>query len=853
MNAAATSDSLQTLIVIGNGMVGHHCVEQLIARGALERYRITIFGEETRRAYDRVHLSEYLNGRDAESMALGEASLYEQDGVTLRLGESVLDIDSHVREVITANGRFAYDKLVLATGSYPFVPPIAGAEGNSRLVYRSIDDLDLIREAASGARRGVVVGGGLLGLEAANALKSLNLEAHVVEFAPRLMPVQLDEAGGAALKARIEALGVGVHLSRATQDIKPGTQYRYRMRFAEGAPLETDLIVFSAGIRPQVFLARKAGLALAERGGVAIDDRCRSSDEHIYAIGECASWNGTVFGLVAPGYQMARIVAAELCGAPEQAFSGADMSTKLKLLGVDVGSIGDAHGATPGSRSYRFIDEAGSSYRRLVISEDGKRVLGAVLVGDNSYYDTLLQYAQNGIAPPADPSSLILPQGQAAPLLGVDALPATATICSCHNVSKGAVCDAIDGGCTDLAGVKACTKAASGCGGCAGLLKQVVEHELASRGVVVDKSLCEHFAYTRQELYAIVRVSGAETFEEILASHGRGHVGCEICKPAIGSILASCWNRPIQDPHLVPLQDTNDTFMANMQKNGTYSVVPRMPAGEVTPDGLIAVGMVAKKYNLYVKVTGGQRIDLFGAQLHELPGIWSELIAAGFETGHAYGKSTRTVKSCVGSTWCRFGVQDSVKMALDIEHRYKGLRAPHKLKFAVSGCTRECAEAQSKDIGVIATENGWNLYVCGNGGMRPRHAELFATDLDDATLIRYIDRVLMFYIRTADKLQRTSVWRESLEGGLDYLKAVVIDDSLGLGAELEAQMQLVVDRYECEWANALSDPEKLKRFRTFVNDSQGDPDIQFVQERGQPRPAPARAVQRVIPIAEEIV
>ncbi|MCY1193066.1 MAG: nitrite reductase large subunit NirB [Achromobacter veterisilvae] len=848
MNVSATSDSLQTLVVIGNGMVGHHCVEQLIARGALARYRIHVFGEESRRAYDRVHLSEYLNGRDAGSMALGDAALYETEGVTLHLGTAVLEIDRRHREIVTAQGRQAYDKLVLATGSYPFVPPIAGAEGASRLVYRTLDDLDLIREAAHGARRGVVVGGGLLGLEAANALKSLDLEAHVVEFAPRLMPVQLDEQGGAALRARIESLGVGVHLSRATQDIRPGTQYRYRMRFAEGAPLETDLIVFSAGIRPQVALARKAGLTLAERGGVAIDDFCRSSDEHIYAIGECAAWNGSVFGLVAPGYQMARTVAAALCGETAQPFAGADMSTKLKLLGVDVGSIGDAHGATPGARSYRYIDEAGAGYRRLVVSADGKRVLGAVLVGDNSYYDTLLQYVQNGIAPPADPASLILPQGQAAPLLGVDALPASATVCSCHNVSKGAICDAIDGGCADLAAIKGCTKAATGCGGCAGLLKQVVEHELAARGVAVDKSLCEHFAYTRQELYAIVRVGGIETFEQLLASHGRGQLGCDICKPAVGSILASCWNRPIQDPRLVPLQDTNDTFMANMQKNGTYSVVPRIPAGEITPDGLIAIGAVAKKYGLYTKITGGQRIDLFGAQLHELPDIWSELIAAGFETGHAYGKSTRTVKSCVGSTWCRYGVQDSVRMALDIEHRYKGLRSPHKLKFAVSGCTRECAEAQSKDIGVIATENGWNLYVCGNGGMRPRHAELFATDLDDATLIRVIDRVLMFYIRTADKLQRTSVWRESLEGGLDYLKQVVLEDSLGLCAELEAQMQLVVDRYECEWANALNDPEKLKRFRTFVNDSRPDPDIQFVQERGQPRPAPAR----VIPIAEEI-
>ena len=420
-------------------------------------------------------------------------------------------------------------------------------------------------------------------------------------------------------------------------------------------------------------LAKACELELGARGGIAIDSNCRSNDPHISAIGECAAWNGSVFGLVAPGYQMARSVAAQLCEIDAEPFVGADMSTKLKLLGVDVGSIGDAHGASAGARSYRFIDEATASYRRLVVSADGKQAIGAVLVGDNSYYDTLLQYIQNGIALPADPSSLILPQGEAAPALGVDALPATATICSCHNVSKGAICCAIDAGCGDLVGLKSQTKAATGCGGCAGLLKQVFEHELIARGVTVDKSLCEHFAFTRQELYSLVRVEGIETFDELLARHGKGHLGCDICKPAVGSILASCWNRPIMEPWLVPLQDTNDTFMANMQKNGTYSVVPRIPGGEITPDGLIAIGAVAKKYDLYTKITGGQRIDLFGAQLHELPEIWSELIAAGFETGHAYGKSTRTVKSCVGSTWCRYGVQDSVQMALRIEDRYKGL------------------------------------------------------------------------------------------------------------------------------------------------------------------------------------
>ena len=852
MTQLATSNTLPTLVVVGNGMVGHHCVEQLVAHGAHHRFQIHVFGEEPLRAYDRVHLSEYFGGRDAESLAMGEAVLYDTPNVHLHLATPVTGIDLAARIITTARGTAQYDQLVLATGSYPFVPPIEGAAGHARLVYRTLDDLDQIRAAARGARRGVVVGGGLLGLEAANALRSLGLEAHVVEFAPRLMPVQLDDHGGLALKAQIEAMGVNVHLSKATSSISEGNEYRYRMNFAGEDFLETDLIVFSAGIRPQDALARQAGLDIGARGGIVIDNQCRTSDSHVFAIGECAVWNGSVFGLVAPGYQMARSVAAQLSAEAAEPFTGADMSTKLKLLGVDVGSIGDAHAVTPGARSYRYIDEAASSYRRLVVSADGKTALGAVLVGDNSYYDTLLQYVQNGIALPADPASLILPRSEAAPALGVDALPATATICSCHNVTKASICSAIDDGCSDLAGIKSCTKAGTGCGGCSALLKQVFEHELTARGVEVDKSLCEHFAHTRQALYHLVRVEGIETFDELLAKHGKGHVGCDICKPVVGSILASCWNRPIMEPSLVPLQDTNDTFMANMQKNGTYSVVPRIPGGEITPDKLIAIGAVAKKYDLYTKITGGQRIDLFGAQLHELPDIWAELIDAGFETGHAYGKSTRTVKSCVGSTWCRYGVQDSVAMALHIEDRYKGLRAPHKLKFAVSGCTRECAEAQSKDIGVIATEHGWNLYVCGNGGMRPRHAELFATDLDDATLIRYIDRVLMFYIRTADKLQRTSVWRESLEGGLDYLKAVVVDDSLGIGAELEAQMQLVVDRYECEWANALKDPEKLKRFRTFVNEKGSDPDIHFVSERGQRRPANAHEL-KLVPVAEEAV
>jgi nitrite reductase (NADH) large subunit len=368
------------------------------------------------------------------------------------------------------------------------------------------------------------------------------------------------------------------------------------------------------------------------------------------------------------------------------------------------------------------------------------------------------------------------------------------------------------------------------------LLKKGVDTELAKRGVEVKKDVCEHFAHSRQELFHIVKVEGITSFDVLIEQHGKG-LGCEICKPLSASIFASVYNDFILQKEHLGLQDTNDIFLGNMQKDGTYSVVPRVPGGEITPEKLILLGEVARDYRLYTKITGGQRVDLFGARVEDLPDIWERLVVGGFETGHAYAKSLRTVKSCVGSTWCRFGVQDSVAQAIDLENRYKGLRAPHKIKFGVSGCTRECAEVQSKDIGIIATENGWNLYVCGNGGMKPRHGDLFAIDLDTKTLVKYIDRILSFYIKTADRLQRTSVWMDNMEGGLGYLQDVVINDVLGIASELEAQMQNIVDTYQCEWKTTIENPQLRKRFRQFVNSNQKDNNITFVQERGQIRPA----------------
>ncbi len=859
-----TNDTIKrkTVVVIGNGMVGHRFCERLVEFDVERQYRIVTFCEEPRAAYDRVGLTSFFAHRNAQKLMLANLDWYRDNGLELHVGDRANKIDRKRRLVHSDKGeKISYDVVVLATGSFPFVPPVPGIQQVGVFVYRTIEDLERIIAYGQNAKRAAVIGGGLLGLEAAKATYDLGLETHVVEFAPRLMPRQVDDAGSNLLVRKIEELGVRVHLNKSTKEVL-GNGSVQGMLFNDGEKLDVEMIVVSAGIRPRDDVARESGIEVGQRGGITVNDYLQTSDPDIFAIGECALHRNMIFGLVAPGYEMAEIVAANLTGDERQkdvrnllperpegcyaqkvpdtflrTFTGADMSTKLKLMGVDVASFGDYEAGPDRARPLTYEDPFEGVYKKLLFNLDGTKLLGGVLVGDASDYGNLLMLNKSKDPLPVKPGELIVGTGGGAAVGGVDSMDDACQVCSCNNVSKGQICAAIrEQNLTTVGEVKMCTKAGTGCGGCVPLVTDLLNAQLKAAGKSINKNLCEHFSYTRQELFEIIKIKQVKTFGELVKSHGKG-MGCEICKPAVTSILASLWNENIMDPSHQTLQDTNDRFLANMQRGGLYSIVPRVPGGEITPDKLIVLGNVAKKYGLYTKITGGQRVDLFGAQVQQLPDIWEELVNAGFESGHAYGKALRTVKSCVGTTWCRYGVQDSVGFAIRVEERYRGIRAPHKIKSAVSGCVRECAEAQSKDFGLIATENGYNLYVCGNGGAKPRHADLLAADLDEDTAIQYIDRFLMYYIQTADRLTRTSVWLEKMDGGIEYLRDVIINDRLGICDELERQIQHLVDTYKCEWKEVVNDPQRRKWFKQFVNSDDTEPGIEFVTQRDQQRPA----------------
>lgn len=826
------------IVIIGNGMVGYKFCEKIIAKAPDSK--IIVFGEEVRPAYDRVHLSEYFAGKSARDLTLAGLDWYHDNNISLHLGDPVKSIDRLAKTVSSHKGiKESYDYLILATGSAAFIPPIEGVDKEGVFIYRTIEDLELMTSHARKSKTSAVIGGGLLGLEAAKAMLDLGISnINVIEFAPRLMPRQIDDAGSGILKKKLEMLGLKIHTNKNTSEII-GDESIKGMKFSDGTSIDVDMLVISAGIKPRDELAKLCGLETGHRGGIVVNEKLQTTDPFIFAIGECALHKDMIYGLVAPGYEMAEVLAANLSGANKE-FTGYDMSTKLKLIGIDVASFGDPFISGEHIKTLVFKDTMKGIYKRINISADGKELLGGILVGEAAQYNMLLQTCKNKIVLPPNPEDVILGNRGSESDTGADVsgLPDDAMICSCESISKGDICKAVSAkGCETIDAIKKCTKAGTGCGGCVPMLKDLMVYTMKSQGKYIRNVLCEHFNYSRQEMFDLIKLHELKSYDEVLDKLGKGD-GCELCKPPVASILASLWGEMILQKGNDTAQDSNDRFLANIQKGGTYSVVPRIPGGEITPDKLIVIGQVAKQYNLYTKITGGQRIDMFGAHLNDLPDIWAKLIAAGFESGHAYGKALRTVKSCVGSTWCRFGLHDSVSFAIRIEERYRGLRSPHKIKGGVSGCIRECTEAKSKDFGIIATEKGWNLFVCGNGGSNPQHALLLATDLDDETCIKYIDRFLMFYIKTADTLTRTATWLNKMEGGIDYLRNVIINDSLGMGNQWEADMQILVDSYKCEWKEAIENPEIRKRFNHFVNaPEEKDPSVKFETMREQKKVA----------------
>jgi nitrite reductase (NAD(P)H) len=849
-------------------------------------YDVVVIGEEPHLAYNRVGLTSFFQHRLVENLYLNPKEWYAsmpEGSLNYHLNTLVTEIVPQDKVVKTSGGdTVPYDILVLATGSDAVLPRhTPGHDAKGVFVYRTIDDLQKLIEFAQTKKgtTGAVVGGGLLGLEAAKAMMDLENfgKVKLIERNRWVLSRQLDGDAGGMVLEQVRALGLDVMLSkRVGRILADDENFVKGVVFEDGEEMECSCICFAIGIKARDELARKSGIKCADRGGgIVVAPDLSTSIPDIYAVGECASWENQTFGLIAPGVEMADVLAFNLTQAKAHSprkFKRPDLSTKLKLLGVEVASFGDffadrdgpkdmpgrrhaakkegANGARdkvknltdgpepPPVKALTYKDPFQQVYKKYLFTMDGKYLLGGMMIGDTKDYVKLVPMVKNQKQLEMPPSELII--GASKGDDDGDDLDDDTQICSCHNVTKGDVVKSVkDGTCKSIGDVKSCTKAGTGCGGCMPLVQTIFNKTMLSMGAEVKNNLCPHFDYSRADLYNIIFVKELKEFADVMRECGKDpeSVGCEACKPTIGSIVSSLFNKHIIDETKRGLQDTNDRFLGNIQRNGTFSVIPRVPGGEITPEKLIIIGTVAKKYGLYTKITGGQRIDMFGAKKQDLVAIWTDLIDGGMESGYAYAKSLRTVKSCVGTTWCRFGIGDSVGMAIRLEERYKSIRAPHKIKGGVSGCVRECAEAQNKDFGLIATEKGFNIFVGGNGGAKPRHSELLAKDVPPDDIIPILDRYLAFYIRTADKLQRTARWIENLPGGIKYLQEVILQDKLGICADLEKQMNQLIESYFCEWTEVVKNPAKRALFNQFANtDETIQPPVEIIEERAQKRP-----------------
>ncbi|CDK24715.1 unnamed protein product [Kuraishia capsulata CBS 1993] len=884
---AGTDALSKHLVIVGLGMVGIAFLEKMLMNDEKTNlYKITILGEEPYLAYNRVGLTEYFQHRKFANLLLSPESFYESRNTAkwdYRVDEAVVEVNDTDKWVKTSSGDFfTYDQLVFATGSTALLPmemlpvPKSGKTTDISVyrkmgcfVYRSIDDLNSMLQFSDNlgthvgkTKRAIVVGGGLLGLEAAKALLDMNKydNVTVVHRSGWLLSQQMDSKGGALLTEKVRELGVTARTGTLVEElIFDESQNLTAIRYNNGEVEDCQLLCYTIGIKPRDELASAAGIDTAPRGGIAINNFLESSSKNIFAIGECASWNDKTFGLIAPGVAMADVLAFNLTQAKNHAFkefSEPDIGTRLKLMGVDVASFGDYFADKNGPKwlpaamkketdrksclkSLVFEDPIEGKYTKLIVTKDGKYLLGGILVGDTSNFTKFTALAKSRKPLPMSAAELIIGKpgddGDEVNLLTDDT-----QVCSCHNVTKGSIAEAVKSGkCKTIPEIKKCTKAGTACGGCEPTIKVIFEAEMKKLGNVVANNLCIHFKQSRSDLFSVIMVRGYKSFSEVMRELGEDSkaAGCEICKPTIGSILSTLFNRHLLEADVHGLQETNDRYLGNIQRNGTYSVIPRVSAGEITPEKLIAIGEVAKKFDVYTKITGAQRIDLFGVKKQDLISVWEDLESAGFESGQGYGKTLRSVKSCVGSTWCRYGIGDSVGLAIRLEERYKGIRSPHKLKGGVSGCVRDCAEFNSKDFGLCAVQNGFNVFVGGNGGMKPAHAQLLQADCPPDQVIPLLDRYLMFYFRTADRLQRTARWVESLDGGIEYVKDVVVRDKLGIAKELEEQMQKLVGMYYDEWSKAVQDQKESPVFKQFVNTEKSQDTVEIIRERGQRRPA----------------
>jgi len=797
---------MKKLVVIGNGMAGVACVEQLL-KLAPNRYEITIFGAEPYPNYNRILLSSVLAGdMKIEDIFIKNWNWYKENGITLHAGHPVSSIDVKNRTVETETGiRAEYDELIIATGSLPFMLPIPGADKEGVIAFRDIRDCQTMLEASKKYRRAAVIGGGLLGLEAARGLLNLGMDVYVVHLFNTLMERQLDATAANMLRRELERQGMKFLLEKQSEQIL-GRRRATGIRFRDGSELEVDLIVMAVGIRPNVALAKAAGIAVNR--GIVVDDYMQTSVPNVYAVGECAEHRGIVYGLVAPLYEQGAVLAKRLAGVETQGYQGSVTAAKLKVSGVQVFSAG-VFNEEPGMDALRFQDDVAGIYKKLVF-RDG-RLIGAVLFGDTSDHAKLFALIRSEENVAGRERELLLGDAAAGgktrtPEEIAQAMAPDEIVCGCNGVSKQTILDAIkQNGLTNVQEVKMCTKASGSCGGCRPLVEALLALSVGDRVTKVKEGICGCTTLDRDEVVRAIREMHLTNIREVMNVLGwKNPEGCSKCRPALNYYLGMLWPEEYEDDRASRF--VNERNHANIQKDGTYSVVPRIYGGVTTPAELKKIAEVAEKYNVpLVKITGGQRIDLLGVKKEDLPSVWEEL---GMPSGYAYAKALRTVKTCVGSTFCRFGTQDSIAMGIAIEKKYERLETPHKVKLAVSGCPRNCAEATIKDFGVVAIEGGWELYVGGNGGTKVRAADLLCKVKTEEEVLEWCGAYLQYYRETAKWNERTSEWIQRV--GLETVKKALADpaDRKALLERLEKLLKPKKD----PWREVVRNPELRREY-----------------------------------------